>query len=97
MPTVNPSAFKQDVKIKGGINYANMAVRHGNWFCGAVSGMFFKGREIDCPPGTIIDYKLNDNVDLGAYQNGFGADESRERRRSVVGLKKTGRKLADNR
>lgn len=36
-----PVSFKQDVKIKGGINYANMAGRHGNRFCGAVFGNVF--------------------------------------------------------
>lgn len=57
--------FKQDVKIKGGVNYANMAVGTAMGFVVPFSGMFFKGREIDCPPGTIIDYELKDNVDLG--------------------------------
>lgn len=58
-------SFPQDVKIKGGINYANMAVSTAIGFVVPLSGMFFKGREIDCPPGTIIDYELDDNIDLG--------------------------------
>ena len=25
----------------------------------------FKGKEVQYPPGTVIEYKLNDNLDLG--------------------------------
>lgn len=65
LPNGKSITFKQDVKIKGGVNYANMAVGTAIGFVVPFSGMFFKGREIDCPPGTIIDYELKDNVDLG--------------------------------
>lgn len=65
LPNGKSITFKQDVKIKGGVNYANMAVGTAIGFVVPFSGMFFKGREIDCPPGTIIYYELKDNVDLG--------------------------------
>ena len=65
LPNGKPVSFPQDVKIKGGINYANMAVSTAIGFVVPLSGMFFKGREIDLEPGTIIDYKLKDNIDLG--------------------------------
>lgn len=65
LPNGKSITFKQDVKIKGGVNYANMAVGTAIGFVVPFSGMFFKGREIDCPLGTIIDYELKDNVDLG--------------------------------
>lgn len=78
-----PVSFKQDVKIKGGINYANMAVGTAIGFVVPFSGMFFKGREIDCPPGTIIDYKLNDNVDLGLTKMDLVQMKSRERAQNV--------------
>ena len=79
-----PVSFKQDVKIKGGINYANMAVGTAIGFVVPFSGMFFKGREIDCPPGTIIDYKLNDNVDLGLTKMDLVQMKSRERAQNVA-------------
>lgn len=72
-------AFKQDVKIKGGVNYANMAVGTAMGFVVPFSGMFFKGREIDCPPGTIIDYELKDNVDLGVSKMELVQMKSAER------------------
>ena len=65
LPNGKPVSFPQDVKIKGGINYANMAVSTAIGFVVPLSGMFFKGREIDLESGTIIDYKLKDNIDLG--------------------------------
>ena len=64
LPNGKPVSFPQDVKIKGGINYANMAVSTAIGFVVPLSGMFFKGREIDLEPGTIIDYKLKDKVVL---------------------------------
>lgn len=79
-----PVSFKQDVKIKGGINYANMAVGTAIGFVVPFSGMFFKGREIDCPPGTIIDYKLNDNVDLGLTKMDLVQMKSRERAQNAA-------------
>ena len=65
LPNGKPVSFPQDVKIKGGINYANMAVSTAIGFVVPLSGMFFKGREIDLAPGTIVDYELDDNIDLG--------------------------------
>lgn len=72
-------SFPQDVKIKGGINYANMAVSTAIGFVVPLSGMFFKGREIDCPPGTIIDYELDDNIDLGLTKMDLVQMKSAER------------------
>ncbi len=72
-------SFPQDVKIKGGINYANMAVSTAIGFVMPLSGMFFKGREIDCPPGTIIDYELDDNIDLGLTKMDLVQMKSAER------------------
>lgn len=74
-----PVSFPQDVKIKGGINYANMAVSTAIGFVVPLSGMFFKGREIDCPSGTIIDYELDDNIDLGLTKMDLVQMKSRER------------------
>ena len=79
-----PVSFKQDVKIKGGINYANMAVGTAIGFVVPFSGMFFKGSEIDCQPGTIIDYKLNDNVDLGLTKMDLVQMKSRERAQNAA-------------
>lgn len=53
--------FKDDLKFKGGHNYANMAAG----FIVPFSGLLFKGKEVQYPPGTVIEYKLNDNLDLG--------------------------------
>ena len=68
----------------GGINYANMAVGTAIGFVVPFSGMFFKGREIDCPSGTIIDYKLNDNVDLGLTKMDLVQMQSRERAQNAA-------------
>ena len=69
-----PVSFKQDVKIKGGINYANMAVGTAMVLWCRFRECFLKAGKLTAP-GTIIDYKLNDNVDLGLTKNGSGADE----------------------
>lgn len=53
--------FKDDLKFKGGHNYANAAASIIIPF----SGLLFKGKEIQYSPGTVIEYKLNDNLDLG--------------------------------
>ena len=53
--------FKNDLKFKGGHNYANAAASIIIPF----SGLLFKGKEVQYPPGTVIEYKLNDNLDLG--------------------------------
>ena len=29
------------------------------------SGLLFKGKEVNYPAGTVIEYKLDDNLDLG--------------------------------
>lgn len=79
LPNGKTVTFKQDVKIKGGINYANMAVGTAMGFVVPFSGMFFKGREIDCQPGTIIEYELDDNVDLGLTKMDLVEMKSAER------------------
>ena len=47
LPNGKPVSFPQDVKIKGGINYANMAVSTAIGIVVPLSGMFFKVHEID--------------------------------------------------
>ena len=84
LPNGKPVTFKQDVKIKGGINYANMAIGTAIGFVMPLSGMFFKGREIDCPPGTIIDYELKDNVDLGLTKMDLVEMKSLERAQNAA-------------
>lgn len=53
--------FNDDLKFRGGRNYANMAASVIVPF----SGLLFKGKEVVYPAGTIIEYKLDDNLDLG--------------------------------
>lgn len=84
LPNGKPVTFKQDVKIKGGVNYANMAIGTAIGFVVPLSGMFFKGREIDCPPGTIIDYELKDNVDLGLTKMDLVEMKSLERAQNAA-------------
>ena len=79
LPNGKAFSFKQDVKIKGGVNYANMAVGTAIGFVVPFSGMFFKGREIDLQPGTIIEYELKDNVDLGVTKMDLVEMKSLER------------------
>lgn len=79
LPNGKAVSFKQDVKIKGGVNYANMAVGTAIGFVVPFSGMFFKGREIDLQPGTIIEYELKDNVDLGVTKMDLVEMKSLER------------------
>ncbi len=52
--------FKDDLKIKGGKNYTGIA----SSIIVPFSGLLFKGKEIYCPNGSIIDYEFKDNVDL---------------------------------
>lgn len=53
--------FNNDLKFKGGRNYANVAASMIVPF----SGLLFKGKEVNYPAGTVIEYKLDDNLDLG--------------------------------
>lgn len=79
LPNGKAIAFKRDVKVKGGVNYANMAVGTAMGFVVPFSGMFFKGREIDCRSGTIIEYELKDPIDLGMSQMELVQMKSRQR------------------
>ncbi len=79
LPNGKAITFAQDVKIKGGRSYANMAAGVAMGLVVPFSGALLKGREIDCPPGTVIDYKLDDNVDLGMTKMDLVIMKSRER------------------
>lgn len=44
--------FDNDLKLKGGQNYTNIA----SSVIVPFSGMLFKGKEINCPSGSILEY-----------------------------------------
>lgn len=46
--------FVPDLKLKGGKNYTSFA----SSVIVPFSGLLFKGKEIDCPPGSIIEYEF---------------------------------------
>ncbi|HJG04104.1 MAG TPA: hypothetical protein K8V99_05930 [Megamonas funiformis] len=46
--------FPCDLKLKGGKNYANIASSIIVLF----SGLLFKGKEVSCPSGSIIEYSF---------------------------------------
>lgn len=53
--------FKDELKFKGGRNYSGIAASAIVPF----SGLLLKGKEVKLPCGTVIEYKLEDNLDLG--------------------------------
>ena len=59
--SVHTLHFNDDFNFRGGRNYANMAASVIVPF----SGLLFKGKEVNYPAGTVIEYELDDNVDLG--------------------------------
>lgn len=46
--------FPCDLKLKGGKNYANIA----SSIIVPFSGLLFKGKEVSCPSGSIIEYSF---------------------------------------
>ena len=59
--SVHTLHFNDDFNFRGGRNYANMAASVIVPF----SGLLFKGKEVNYPAGTVIEYELDDNLDLG--------------------------------
>lgn len=53
--------FKDDLKFKGGRSYTGVAASVIVPF----SGLLLKGKEVQYSYGTVIEYKLPDNLDLG--------------------------------
>lgn len=48
--------FPHELKLKGGKNYANIA----SSIIVPFSGLLFKGKEVSCPSGSIIEYSFKD-------------------------------------
>lgn len=48
--------FPCDLKLKGGKNYANIA----SSIIVPFSGLLFKGKEVSCPSGSIIEYSFEE-------------------------------------
>ncbi len=76
--------FPGDVKVKGGMNYTNAAVSTAMSFVVPFSGVLFKGKEINCPVGTVIEYEVEDNIDLGVTKMDLVKMKSAERKQLLA-------------